>query len=67
MKDTLTLKIKGMACASCAQRIQDALANEQDVEEARVDLHKKKAEIRTDTKDKTRFISIIRGLGYDAS
>jgi copper chaperone CopZ len=67
MKNTLSLRIKGMSCTSCAQRIQDALTNERDVQRVHVDFARKKAEIRTDTKDKKRFIGIIRGLGYNAS
>ncbi len=67
MNNTITLKIKGMACNACAQRIQQALLKEQNVEEANVDLAKKKALIKTESKDKTHFIKIIQALGYDAA
>jgi copper chaperone CopZ len=67
MNNTITLKIKGMACHSCAQRIQQALIADQDVKAADVNLAKKKAVITTASEDKARFIKIIQAIGYDAA
>ena len=66
MNNTITLKIKGLACPSCAQKIQQALAKDRDVQEADVNLANKKAVIQTDSSDKEHFIKIVRSLGYDA-
>jgi copper chaperone CopZ len=67
MNNTMTLKIKGMACNVCAQKIQEALAKARDVEEVQVDFRKKRAFLKTRTKDKTHFLKLIRALGYDAA
>jgi Cu+-exporting ATPase len=66
MKNTITLKIKGMACTSCAGTIQQALSNADGVEHAEVDFGKKKAFITTTAQDKAALIKLVQSVGYDA-
>jgi copper chaperone len=67
MNNTITLKIKGMACTGCAGTIQRALSAADGVEHAEVDFSGKKAIITTTTQDKAALIKVVRAAGYDAN
>ena len=66
MKNTITLKLKGMSCAHCAGTIQQALAGVPGVEQAEVNFAKKKAFVTSPSKDKAELIKVVQAAGYDA-
>lgn len=68
MEKNIILKIKGMACHSCATNIEQALKGQNDVVKAAVDFKKKKALITADEHvDPQKLIDVIENLGYEAA
>ena len=63
--NTLILKIGGMSCAVCAQRIEKALSELEGVNEARVNFAAQAAHVRCSPScDLGAITSAIEGLGY---
>ena len=66
MKKDIIVNIEGMSCASCVAKIEGAMAKEQGIINATVNLITKKAKIEFDPKEtnEERFLEIINKLGY---
>jgi len=67
MQNTKTiLEISGMHCASCAQKIENALKKIDGVKEVNVNFASEKALIEHSARlsDKGEFINVIKKLGY---
>jgi Cu+-exporting ATPase len=67
-KETLTLPVLGMTCASCQHHVEEALQSTAGVESARVDLMANRATIVFDpaVTAPTALVDSIRSAGYDA-
>ncbi|WP_019413641.1 copper chaperone CopZ [Paenisporosarcina sp. TG20] len=67
MKKT-TLKITGMSCAHCVNKIETALQGLQGVEKAKVNLKKGTAKIKYDEKVQIldNFTAAVKEVGYEA-
>ena len=65
---SVTIPVEGMACDSCAARIQKNLQGIDGVLQATVDFGAKNAVIQYDARklEPKRLASAIRGLGFDA-
>ena len=63
-----TLAIKGMSCASCANRVEKALSKVPGVLSAEVNLALETVQVITQAKDMTaaQLIAAIVGAGYQA-
>jgi Cu+-exporting ATPase len=68
LKDKITLTISGMTCASCAQKVEKALKEVEEVFDAKVNLMTNKAavEVLPGTNIKV-LIKAVKNIGYDAS
>ncbi|HEY1803210.1 MAG TPA: heavy metal translocating P-type ATPase [Terracidiphilus sp.] len=67
-KESLTLPVLGMTCASCQHHVEEALRATTGVEQARVDLMAHRASVVFDpalTRPE-QLVEAIRGAGYDA-
>jgi heavy metal translocating P-type ATPase len=62
----VVLDIEGMTCASCVTRIERALGELSEVEEAAVNLATRTAVVRTNDPDPASLIRAIHGAGYGA-
>lgn len=62
-----TLKLEGMTCASCAQRIEKALDNSKGVNSAKVNFASEKAYIEFDPSliNKKTLATVVKNTGYD--
>lgn len=69
MAEPLQLKIEGMHCASCAQRIEKGLAQMDGVEDVHLNLATEKASLVYDPSKVSRsdIVKKIRDLGYDVA
>ena len=47
--EEITLKINGMHCTGCSQRLEKALKNTDGIEDAKVDLETREAKVSYDT------------------
>jgi Cu+-exporting ATPase len=67
-KESLTLPVLGMTCASCQHHVEEALRAMEGVESARVDLMGHRATVVFDPAKAApeALIKAIRGAGYDA-
>lgn len=67
-KESLTLPVLGMTCASCQHHVEEALCATPGVESARVDLMAHRASVVFDPSVAApeRLVEAIRGAGYDA-
>jgi Cu+-exporting ATPase len=65
-RESMSLALKGMHCASCVTTIEKALAAVPGVEGASVNLGTGRAEIRGAGLDSGRLVSAVRASGYDA-
>lgn len=67
-KESLTLPILGMTCASCQHHVEEALRSAAGVESAHVDLIANRAQVAYDPRIATpeALIEAIREAGYDA-
>jgi copper chaperone CopZ len=65
---TVSLHVEGMACSSCAERVEKAIRATQGVASAHVDLEKKRAEVTfSGTPDAEGVIAAIVKAGYEAA
>lgn len=66
---TITLKISGMHCSSCAMNIDGELEDAEGVKEASTNYAAQKTEVTFDEAKiaEKQIITIIEGLGYTAS
>ena len=59
--------VSGMTCGSCAQRVENALLQREDVTEASVDLMGAKVRVTHDAgTDLSVLFDAVRALGYEA-
>ncbi|MGB9231187.1 MAG: heavy metal-associated domain-containing protein, partial [Terracidiphilus sp.] len=67
-RETLTLPILGMTCASCQHHVEEALRGTAGVEQARVDLMAHRASVVFDPAlaQPEKLVEAIRSAGYDA-
>jgi P-type Cu+ transporter len=67
-RESLTLPVLGMTCASCQHHVEEALRSTAGVESARVDLMAHRASVIFDPAlaAPQQLIEAIRGAGYDA-
>ena len=67
-KESVTLPVLGMTCASCQHHVEEALRAARGVESARVDLMAHRATVTFDPAQAApaTLIEAIRGAGYDA-
>ncbi|HTB97743.1 MAG TPA: heavy metal translocating P-type ATPase [Terracidiphilus sp.] len=67
-KDSLTLPVLGMTCASCQHHVESALRATEGVDEAHVDLMGHRATVVFDPEitNSSHLIDAIRSAGYDA-
>ncbi len=67
-RESLTLPVLGMTCASCQHHVEEALRATAGVEEARVDLMAHRASVVFDPAltAPEQLVEAIRGAGYDA-
>ncbi len=62
----IVLKINGMSCSRCEQRVKDTLEDLREVDEVKVDLRDKKAEVMLNRDiDDRKLKEIIEDLGYE--
>ena len=68
LKESLTLPVLGMTCASCQHHVEEALRATAGVESARVDLMAHRASVVFDPAmaAPAQLVEAIRGGGYDA-
>jgi len=68
VKESVTLPVIGMTCASCKQHVESALANTTGVQSARVDLMANRASVVYNPAETSpaALIESIRSAGYDA-
>lgn len=64
---SIDLPITGMSCASCAGRVERALAKHPGVHVASVNLATERAHVETDDVALEALISVIRDAGYDVA
>jgi copper-transporting P-type ATPase V len=62
--DTLTFEVEGMACASCARRVEKVLAGQEGVSEAGVNLAVEKATVRGDDLSAEQLMRAVESIGY---
>jgi len=64
--EKIELKIKGMHCVSCENRIKDAILNLNGVKDAKVDYTSEKATIEFDNEktDIKNIVKTIKNVGY---
>ena len=65
--ENITLKINGMKCTGCSQRVEKALKNTDGIEDANVDLEKREANIKYN-KDKLSYkeiCDVITDIGFE--
>ena len=64
--EKIELKIKGMHCVSCENRIKDAILNLNGVKSAKVDYTSEKATIEFDNEktDIKNIVKTIKNVGY---
>ncbi len=67
-RESLTLPVLGMTCASCQHHVEEALRGTAGVESARVDLMAHRASVVFDPTlaEPQQLVEAIRGAGYDA-
>jgi len=67
-RESLTLPVLGMTCASCQHHVEEALRGTAGVEQARVDLMAHRASVVFDpaVAAPEQLVEAIRGAGYDA-
>ena len=67
-RESLTLPVLGMTCASCQHHVEEALRSTAGVESARVDLMAHRANVVFDPAAAApeQLVEAIRGAGYDA-
>ncbi len=67
MTDRMEIPIVGMGCASCATRVEKALASAPGVSRAKVDLAKAVATVDYDPSktDQAKLAEAVRAAGYD--
>ena len=67
-RESLTLPVLGMTCASCQHHVEEALRGTAGVEQARVDLMAHRASVVFDPAlaAPEQLVEAIRGAGYDA-
>jgi len=67
-KDSLTLPVLGMTCASCQHHVEEALRATAGVESAHVDLmaHRASVVFNSAMAGPEQLVAAIRGAGYDA-
>lgn len=63
-----TIKISGMSCNHCVNKIETALNNQQGVEKAKVNLKKGLAKVKYDETVQTldHLTAVIKEVGYEA-
>lgn len=63
-----TMKILGMSCNHCVNKIETALNNQQGVEKAKVNLKKGIAKVKYDEAIQTieHLTSVVKDVGYEA-
>ena len=67
-KASFLLHVEGMACSSCAERVEKAIRATQGVASANVDLEQKRAEVTfSGTPDIDAVITAISKAGYEAA
>ncbi|WP_270578542.1 copper chaperone CopZ [Caldibacillus thermoamylovorans] len=64
----ITMKISGMSCNHCVNKIETALNSQQGVEKAKVNLKKGVAKIKYDEAIQTldHLTAVIKEVGYEA-
>jgi len=67
--ETITLRLTGMSCASCAQTIEKALKRTDGVAEASVNFAAETASVQFDPSRANRavLVAAVRGAGYDVA
>ena len=68
IRESLTLPVLGMTCASCQHHVEAALRETQGVDSVRVDLMAHRASVVFDPAMAApeQLVEAIRGAGYDA-
>lgn len=63
-----TIKISGMSCNHCVNKIETALNNQQGVENAKVNLKKGIAKVKYDETIQTidHLAAVVQDVGYEA-
>lgn len=63
-----TLKITGMSCAHCVNKVEKALLGLQGVEKAKVNLKKETAKVKYDETVQTldKLMAVVKEVGYEA-
>ncbi len=63
---TLTIKVKGMVCNGCENRIQNALKRIEGIEEVLADYHQELVTVKTNSQiDKKAIYEKIEDLGFE--
>lgn len=65
--EKITIQIKGMHCASCANNIERSLKKVRGVKDARVSLLMEKAFVESEGADKKELIKAVARAGYKAA
>ncbi len=60
----ITLKIEGMHCDACKNRLENALNRKEDIKKATVDLEKNQATIEFENITKEQIEEYINDLGF---
>ncbi len=68
-QEDVTIKISGMSCNHCVQRIENALQQSRGVNTARVDLSAEKAYIEYDPSEinEENLLQVIKDSGYEGT
>ena len=64
--DSITLKVDGMSCQHCVNRVHKALTGVNGVESAEVSLEKGQAEVKGRNLDLAALTSAVEQAGYKA-
>ena len=60
----ITLKIDGMHCDKCAERLENALKKRENIKDAKVSFEKKTAEIEFEKIEKEQIEEYIEDIGF---
>lgn len=60
----IKLKIEGMHCNGCSQRLENSLNNKKNIKEAKVDFDKKEAHIKYEKIGKEDIEKYIEEIGF---
>lgn len=63
---SLTLKVEGLRCNGCAEKVQNRVAGQPGVQSTQVSFEQAQARVLYDaqTIDENRIVDAIQGLGY---